>query len=224
MDGRGALDAAEAAQELVRRSGVQPARTPFPGCCGLPLVESGDPEAFGRAAAANLSLLSKQGAHTVVLSCLECLECFQRRYARLDGAKGIRFIHLVDFLREAGMQLRRPRPAEPLSLGLLSSRPGLKEHATVKELLGGLENARLLWTGAAPGSVVRAGWRLTGRNLKRDLLRIVAEAQAAGVRDLVVDSHHLAFHLSRALAEGSWQSYNVNMRPLEVFLREVLSP
>jgi hypothetical protein len=130
----------------------------------------------------------------------------------------------VDFLGEAGVELRRPSRPEPLSLGFLFSRPGLEEHEATLKLLGGLENVDLRWTGAAPESAARAGWKLTGRGLKRDLLAAVAESEAAGARMLVVDSHHLFFHLSRALAGGSWQSYNVTVRPLEVFLREVLSP
>jgi NADPH-dependent glutamate synthase beta subunit-like oxidoreductase/ferredoxin len=223
MDGLGAMDMAAASQDLVRKTGVEPGRMPFPGCCGLPFLDSGDREAFERAAGANLSLLSKQGAHTVVVSCLDCLECFRRGYAEIEGSDAVRFIHLVDFLSEAGVKLERSQPAMPLSLGLLASRPGLKEHEAAKMLLAGLENVTILWSGAAPESVVRAGWRLTGRELRRDLIKTLAGAAAAGIDVLVVDSHHLAFHLGRALAEGSWQSYNVRVRPLEVFLREVLS-
>jgi hypothetical protein len=132
-----------------------------------------------------------------------------------------RLISLVSYLKEAGAAAGGTSAADgPIAV---VARPGDTDDAELVDFLGAMPGGRIAAV-LEPPAIVGPGWRTGGREAGSALLRLADEAARKGAQRIVTASHHLAFHLRRALAAGSWRTGPVEAVPLEILLGEEGKP
>ncbi|PXF51549.1 MAG: hypothetical protein C4B55_04020 [Candidatus Methanophagaceae archaeon] len=96
------LEIARSAVRLLNSVGVVPAVSGTEKCCGHDLLWAGDEKSFKALVKANVEVVRRSGAKTVVFTCAECLRTFEKDYRRfLESSElGFQVLHLSEFLRD----------------------------------------------------------------------------------------------------------------------------
>jgi len=103
-------------------------------------------------------------------------------------------------------------------------RTGRETEDTI-DLLKRIEGVEVVYTGPGegqPAACSGAGWKMSGREIKRRMLEVIAGAVERDARKILTSSHHCYFHLQRALIGGSWQTHDIEILPVEVFLKDYI--
>ncbi len=94
------LEIARSAVKILNSIGIVPAVSKEEKCCGHDLLWAGDEKRFKELMNANIAVIRKSGAKTVVFSCAECLRTFDMDYRRFSADSGFEVMHISEFLKD----------------------------------------------------------------------------------------------------------------------------
>ncbi|MFH1437078.1 MAG: heterodisulfide reductase-related iron-sulfur binding cluster, partial [Pseudomonadota bacterium] len=196
-------------------------------CCGLEFLRAGENAKFSEIAASNIEHFTARGAHTVVVSCTDCLHCFRTHYGTgtVEIPVNLRFIHLVEFLQERGGLPAHGGPPEPRlrrKIAFLPSHHNTAEDRLIVDFLGKLPGIELVSHGrgaAAAACCGGSGWKTSGRGARRAQLETLAAAAESGAEVIVTAGSSCFYHLQEMRRAGSWQTHDIEIEPLEVFIK-----
>ncbi len=195
-------------------------------CCGLEFLRAGENAKFSEIAASNIEHFTARGAHTVVVSCTDCLHCFKTHYGAVEKPENLKFIHLLEFLKQGGgLPAPGGGPVEPQlrrKVAFLPSHHNTAEDRLVVDFLGDLPGIELVSHGrggAAAACCGVSGWKTSGRDAKRVQLETLAAARERGAEIIVTAGSSCFYHLQKIHCAGSWRLQDIEIEPLEVFIK-----
>ncbi len=206
--GVSSLESCRSVLRLLNRLGVEPVIHEDERCCGHDALWSGEEQKFLELAEANLDMIRRSGAKTVLFACPEGYYMFKEQYPRHFGELPFQVMHMSEFLaaRLAGSHLafkeqsdQRITFQDPCRLGrlmglydppreLLRSVPGV----AISEMERNRENSLCCGTSA---------WMECSSVSKSMQLERLREAADTGAETLVTACPKCRIHLSCAQSD-----------------------
>lgn len=193
----GASKEADSALELWRRAGNSPSSVVGWRCCGQPLLDAGEADAFAALAEANTALFTASGAKRVVTSCTHCGECLTSSYAGVGIEMGVEIVDLWHWASEV-FEFDESRE----SMAIVSSRSAEERQlSTASSIASHIPSIR-------PVNLPNSGGGaelLRGAALTSSVIELVDESMRLGAGALVVTSPHDARQWRTVMSPGGWK-------------------
>lgn len=187
-----------AALELWRRAGNSTGAIARWRCCGQPLLEVGEADAFAALAETNASLVAATGAKRLVTSCSHCAESFTSSYADVGVELDVEVVDLWQWARET---LELQESTEPMAI--VSSRQASERQLSVaKEMASEFSSIHEVNLPQGGGG----SKPLRGAALTSSVMDMVDESIRLGAEALVVTSPHDARQWRMVMSPGGWQT------------------
>jgi len=185
------------ALELWSRAGNATSAVASWRCCGQPLLEAEETEAFAALAEANARMIEASGARRVVTACPHCLATFTEAYRDAGVRVRASFVSLWEWAEEA---LEVVSDGEPMALVVSPMTPEMQrvEVSALTSLVPRLR--RLEWPPESAGDAELEGTALTSL-----VVDLYGRADDDGATAIIMTSPHDAGRWRAVFGPSRWQ-------------------